>query len=341
LSLRLDAAGAYFQNIPVFLYAWRSHSQSTAQNRNQKDFATPAGIQALQDYSNTCKLDWVITEGKMKTTYRAIPKIKAKHVVQVVVPYRDQKTITLKAIRSVLSQKHVELRVTAVDNQSEDRSIQSELEALKVEVLRIDEPFNYSRINNLAVHRSRYYSETDSVLFLNNDVELEPDALEEMTRWLDQPKVGMIGAKLNYPNGNLQHGGVLLDPFESGHVVQWVHIDGNCLPNQLGFSNILGVCDAVTGACALLKKENFLKVGGFDEIWYPIAFSDTDLATKLRRIGLYSLYTPYACGVHYESLSRSKSGYEQYESSYWLFRNTEHRETPQERLKNFRFLTKS
>jgi GT2 family glycosyltransferase len=95
----------------------------------------------------------------------------------------------------------------------------------------------------------------------------------------------------------------------------------------------------VTAACLLVKKETFLKVGGFDEIWYPIAFSDTDLAMRVRRLGLYSLYTPFASGVHYESASRGPGVYEEPEASYWHYRSTEKRNIPQENLKHHVFLT--
>ena len=158
LCLRLDAAGIRFQLVPFFLYAWRVHSGSTAFSLGVKDYATPAGVTALRDYCAQKKLDWEITPGFMKTTYRAIPRLNVRREVQVIIPYRDQKEMTLRAVRSALAQRGMTVRITAVDNQSEDLSIRQEIEALGGEVIRVDEPFNYSRLNNIGVRTGRYAS---------------------------------------------------------------------------------------------------------------------------------------------------------------------------------------
>ncbi len=324
LSLRLEQHGAIFQNVPFFLYAWRAHADSTAQNIDQKDYATPAGILALSEYAAAKGLDWEITEGAMKTQYRAKPRLKSQQRVHVIIPFRDQQELTLLSLKHLLAQKNVELAVSLINNRSQDLELLRTLAELPVEVLEVDEPFNFSRLCNLGVQRSQFATSFENVLFLNNDVLLEPDALEEMTRWLEQPKIGMIGAKLLYPNGNLQHGGITMNG-NSAIRMQWCHIDGNQPPEHWAWSKFLQVCDAVTGACALLKKENFWRVGGFDEIWYPISYSDTHLACKLRELGLYSLYTPYAQGIHRGSVSRGFEKYEDFESSYWLHRQTSRR----------------
>jgi GT2 family glycosyltransferase len=334
LCLRLDLADAQFQNVPFCLYAWRAHTGSTAKAAASKNYATPSGLQALKDYAQKKGLRWTISEGNFPTVYRAIPEIKTQHKVHVIIPYKDQKELTLKAVKSVLNQKNVSICITAIDNRSQDTSIADELTEKNIEVLRVDEPFNYSRLNNLAVQNSRWSSSADCLLFLNNDVELSEGAVEELLRWIDQPKVGVVGAQLLYPNKRIQHGGIMLDIKGPMHRMSWGHVDVNMPPENAWSSQILGIRDAVTAACLLMKRETFLKVGGFDAVWYPIAYSDTDLSVKVRRLGLYCFYTPYAWGIHYESATRGPGVYETPEASFWMFKSAHDREIQKKYLKH-------
>ncbi len=327
LVLRLDLAGATFHNVPCYLYAWRMHSQSTAKDINQKPFANETSIRALSDYSKSKNLDWQWEPGYLPCTYRAIPQLKKTPSIHVIILFKDQKELTLKAVDSILQQQGVHTKITAVNNQSSDTSIAEELQERGVEVLSIHEPFNYSRLNNLAVKNSRVGDSCDTLLFLNNDVELQPDALLEMARWIDQPQIGMVGCRLHYPNGLLQHGGIVL--FDEGptNEMTWNHIEKQFSFEEMIATKLLGVRDAVTAACAMIKRQTFLDVGGFNEIWYPVAYSDTNLAVKLKHKGLWCFYTPYAVGTHHESVSRGQDNIEDYEMSSWL-----HRQFVQQRL---------
>jgi GT2 family glycosyltransferase len=311
LILRLDALGAHFQHIPVFLYSHRSTSL-----KNQQVL-----LKALEDYSATKGLNWQWSI--VLDSIRVQPPLP-KHSVQVIIPFKDQKEMTLKCIQKVLIQKDVSCHITAIDNRSQDPSIAKEIQALGGEVLFIDEPFNYSRLNNLAVKNTS--SNCDILLFLNNDVELESDAIAEMLRWIDQPNIGMVGCRLHYPNGKIQHGGVKLNPksLQLEPEMRWEHIDCLYPLEKAQQAKKILITEAVTAACALVKKEVFLEVGGFDEVWYPIGFSDTNLALKIRNKGLLCLYTPFASGIHHESISR-KTSIEDFESTWWLHHLVEKR----------------
>jgi O-antigen biosynthesis protein len=308
LLLRLDLAGANFESIPLPLYYRRLKAKKP--EIDIKHF-----LKALEEYAEGKRLDWTFEQGYISNSVRAIPEQKA-HQIQVIIPFKDQKDLTMRCIASVLKQKGVTFQITAVDNGSQDTSIASQIESLGGEVFRVDEPFNYSRLNNLAIARAQNAKACDLVLFLNNDVELDENALSEMVRWIDQPSIGMVGARLHYPNGMLQHGGVRLDEHFDSDQLHWEHIEKLQCFEEMQEAKVHSIMDAVTAACALIKKETFLKVGGFDEIWYPIGFSDTHLAMKLKKIGLYSFYTPYAFGVHHESISR-KFFLEDVENSRW------------------------
>lgn len=309
LILRLDIAKAFFLNIPFYLYAARSST---------KEYNAIADKRALMDYAKARQLDWQITEGYLLGTYRAIPKLKKSPSIHVIVPFKDQKDLTLRAVKCALEQSEVNVKVTAVDNGSHDNTIRQELQALGVEVLVIDEPFNYSRLNNLAVKQTQIGKECELLLFLNNDVDLDREALLEMCRWIHQPSVGMVGCRLHYPDGTLQHGGVELYSHGPIHRMTWEHVERFRPFEKMQCTKKIRVTKAVTAACALVKRSVFCEIGGFDEVWYPIAYSDTNLAVKLAQKGLWCLYTPYAFGVHHESVSRKNHHIEDFENSAWL-----------------------
>jgi GT2 family glycosyltransferase len=311
LLLRLDLADSHFETIPLSLYYRREKPK-----KYHKEMHLNIFIKALEDYAKNKGLDWTFDQGYLSNSVRAIPKTH-NHKIQIVIPFKEQKELTLRCIDSILKQKGVSFQITAVDNASNDLSIGYIIREHGGEVLRVDEPFNYSRLNNLAVNDSKAAKDCDLVLFLNNDVELDENALLEMVRWIDQPSIGMVGARLHYPNGQLQHGGVTLNEHFLKEQLCWEHIEKFKSFEEMKETKVHAIVEAVTAACALVKKEDYLKVGGFDEIWYPIGFSDTNLAMKLKKIGLKCFYTPYAFGIHHESISR-KISLEDVESSRWL-----------------------
>lgn len=313
LILRLNTAGAKFLNVPIYLYAKRFGKKIPLKHESQE-----AILSAFQDYIQAKGLNWKVEQGYLPKCCRAIPKLKNIPSIHVIIPYHNQKKLTISAIKHILVQQGVNIKVTAVDNNSTDASIAPELEALGVEVLKIAEPFNYSRLNNLAVHSSRLGAECKYLLFLNNDVDLAIDAVEEMCRWIDQPGIGMVGCRLNYPNGNLQHGGMDLDKNSPTYRMSWVHSEKHRSFELLEKTKTIRISDALTGACILMKRQEFLSLGGFDEIWYPIACSDTLLAIKLKAKKQACLYTPYAVGIHHESASRPVYNLEDYEMLRWL-----------------------
>ncbi|HEV8051195.1 MAG TPA: glycosyltransferase [Parachlamydiaceae bacterium] len=312
LILRLDLADADFTTIPISLYSSRTNSRPQQNKLNPNAY-----MQALRAYSDRKGLNWTFEEGYLPNNLRAIPQNIKEHKIQIIIPFKDQKELTLRCVSSILKQSKVHFKITAVDNGSKDLSIESALRELDIEVMRIDEPFNYSRLNNLAVANTKTAQDCDLILFLNNDVELDENALVEMLGWIDQPGIGMVGARLHYPSGQLQHGGIILNKYRFPEHMWWEHTEKFKTFDEMVETKKHAIVDAVTTACALMTKENFLKVGGFDEIWHPIAFSDTSLAVKLDKQGLKCFYTPYAFGIHHESITRKES-IEDVENSRWL-----------------------
>jgi O-antigen biosynthesis protein len=313
LMLRLDAAKAVFRHVPCPLYIRRKEDFQKKSHRD-KNLVT-----AFRDYSKAKKLDWQISSGYKEGTVRAEPHLSSVPVVHAIILFKDKLDLVLAAVKSLFNQRGVQVKITALASQGSDDEIVKCLTAMGVEVLKIDEPFNYSRLNNYAIENSKISSEDEALLLFNDDVELEENAVLEMTRWLDQPQIGIVGCRLHYPAGPLQHGGVDLCRKSSALWHLWYHPECHVNFEESNLSRVIRICPAVTAAAVLIKRKVYLQVGGFDEVCYPITYSDTNLSVRLKAHGYLALYTPYAFGNHHESVSRGKHpDIEDFEKSSWL-----------------------
>jgi O-antigen biosynthesis protein len=131
------------------------------------------------------------------------------------------------------------------------------------------------------------------ILFLNNDTESHSAGwLDRLIVWTSLPSIGAVGAKLLYPDGRLQHAGVVIGV--DGHAT---HFERFRPPDEPGFFERINVpheVSAVTGACLAVEKAKFDAVGGFDEVNLPVEFSDIDLCLRLRERGWTALIEPAA-----------------------------------------------
>jgi GT2 family glycosyltransferase len=159
--------------------------------------------------------------------------------------------------------------------------------------------FNYSRLNNRAAAQAR----GDILLFLNNDTEVEtPEWLTEMVSHAARTEVGAVGARLWWPDGTLQHGGVILGlGGVAGHA--FPHIPRGH-PGYFNRAMLQQNCSAVTGACMAVRKVVFEELGGFDEENLGVTFNDIDFCLRLTQAGYRIVWTPYANLIHHESASR-------------------------------------
>jgi GT2 family glycosyltransferase len=160
-------------------------------------------------------------------------------------------------------------------------------------------PFNYSRLNNRAAVEAR----GAILVFLNNDTEIdEAGWLTEMVSHAARKEVGAVGARLWYPDGTLQHGGVILGlGGVAGHA--FPHIPRGH-PGYFNRAMLQQNCSAVTGACMAMRKEVFEELSGFDEENLGVSFNDIDLSLRLTQAGYRIVWTPYANLIHHESASR-------------------------------------
>ena len=179
-------------------------------------------------------------------------------------------------------------------------------------VVECNEPFNWARLNNIGVR----HATGDLYLFLNDDIEItSPDWLEQLVRQALRPDAGAVGALLYYPNGALQHTGVLLVNYGGGGI----HLLHKRMPGESIYRQLHATVREVsanTGACLLVTREKFEQIGGFDEE-LAVVGNDVDLCLRLLDAGYRNVWTPLCSLIHHESISRKTSVPKEDEQAMW------------------------
>ena len=198
--------------------------------------------------------------------------------------------------------KRMNAKIMVVDNDSTDADTLryiAKIEKRVATVLRVAGEFNFPQLINCAVKAA----ETDVLCLLNNDIKALDDRwLEEMVSRIAEDDVGAVGALLVWPSGVVQHGGVVLGPGFSAK-----HAFNDQINTDSAYGDLLRVaheCSAVTAACMVTRRDDFLEVGGMDEVRFPVNFNDIDYCLKLRSLGKRIVFTPHAKLLHLEWASR-------------------------------------
>ena len=229
-------------------------------------------------------------------------------LVSIIVPTKDQLPILQRCVESLLEKTaytHYELLI--VDNASETAEARAWLAGVeqmgedKVRVLRYPHPFNYSAINNMAAREAR----GEYLVLLNNDTAVISETwLDELLNHALRPEVGITGAKLLYPDGKIQHAGVVLglrgpadhpfigEPMNAPGYMQRLQVDQNY--------------SAVTAACLMIRTSLYHEVGGLDEERFKVSYNDVDLCLKVRETGHLIVWTPHALVMHEGSVSQKR-----------------------------------
>ena len=233
------------------------------------------------------------------------PNQKQWPSVSLIVPTRDQLHYLQPCIEGLRNNTdYPSLEIIVVDNDSHEPATLAYLNTLQqqgIKVLRYPHAFNYAAINNWAVE----HANRDIIGLINNDIAVqEPGWLKAMVTQLCRPNVGAVGAKLLWPNGMVQHGGVVVGINQlAGHAGNTLYKDD---PGYLGLNLVAKEQSAVTAACLLVAKADYQALGGFNADRYPVAFNDVDLCLHLREAGKRIVWTPDAVLTHAESASRGK-----------------------------------
>lgn len=293
---------AQIVHIPRVLYHWRIHAQSTASSMDAKPYAVVAGERALNEHLARTGVQGEAAHVGMGYRVRyALPPSPPQ--VSIIIPTRNAHALVRQCVESIQKRtRYPDWEILLVDNGSDEPAALAYFKQLaqqpRIRVLRDAQPFNYSVLNNAAVAQAQ----GDVIALVNNDIEVRsPDWLGEMVSLALQPGVGAVGARLWYPDGTLQHGGVLLVP-------EGVALHANKgLPRGLngyaGRGALLQSFSAVTAACLVVRKAVYAETGGLDED-LAVAYNDIDFCLRLRALGYRNLWTPYAELVHHESATR-------------------------------------
>ena len=223
--------------------------------------------------------------------------------VSLIIPTRDNAAMLEVCIRSIRDHtQYPDYEILVIDNGSVEpatKHLFAELAAdPRVRILPRPGPFNFSALNNSAVREAT----GDIVAMINNDIEAtESGWLDEMAALAARPEVGCVGARLLYPNGGLQHGGIIIGlGGVAGHAHRFAPASERGYLDRL---QMVQNVSAVTAACLLVRRKVFDEVGGLDET-LTVAFNDVDFCLKVRAAGYRNLWTPFATLIHHESMSR-------------------------------------
>lgn len=293
-------------HIPKVLYHWRSHKASTASTPAAKLYAFEAGKKAIEAHYRRCGIDAKVESLEEHGFYKTEYKIIGNPKISIVIPNKDHINDLRKCIDSIdtISDYRNYEFIIVENNSTEEQTFEyykTIEEKENVKVLYWDKEFNYSAINNFGVSKAS----GDYILLLNNDTEIiNPDCLSQMLGYCQREDVGIVGARLYYEDGSIQHAGVIIGfGGTAGHAFVGMYEN-----EDIYMSRTKVACDysAVTAACLMVKKEVFQQVEGLDEN-LKVAFNDVDFCMKVRKLGKLVVYNPNAKLVHYESKSR---GYE-------------------------------
>lgn len=222
--------------------------------------------------------------------------------VSVIIPTRDRADLLRTCLEGLSATDYPDLDIIIVDNGSTDPQALAflhSLDARRFRVVRHEGAFNFAAINNRASRHAR----GEVLCLLNNDIEvLEPGWLAIMVQQAMRDDVGAVGAQLLYPDGRIQHAGVVLGVGRAaGHAHRFLG------PDEEGYfrrHQLPQHISAVTAACLVVQRDRFLAIGGFDEANFAVAFNDVDLCLRLNQRGWQAFYEPRARLVHHESVSR-------------------------------------
>jgi GT2 family glycosyltransferase len=268
----------------------------------------PDEAAALQAHLQRRGYDAAQVHARRPRQYRIEYGHAGRPLVSIVVPTKDQLPMLSRCVESLLEKtRYPHYEVLIVDNGSTDADARVWLDGVaamgeeRVRVLSYPHPFNFSAINNFAARQAR----GEYLVLLNNDTAvLDGGWLDALLNHAQRAEVGIVGAKLLYPDGGVQHAGVVLGlrgpaehpllhaPADAPGYMQRLQLDQNY--------------SAVTAACLMIRKEVYDAVGGMDEGAFAVSYNDVDLCLKVGAAGYLTVWTPDALLLHEGSVSQKQ-----------------------------------
>ncbi len=311
MILRLTSRAKCVVHVPKLLYYWRSHAGSVASDINAKSYAIEAakGAVAAHLKARGFKNFEISSTKAFETIFQIKYEILGNPRVSIIIPNKDHLEDLSRCITSILERStYDDIEIIVVENNSATEEIFDYYRKIQenpaVHVITYKGEFNYSRINNLGVSEAS----GEYILLLNNDTQvITPDWIEELLMYAQRRDVGAVGAKLYYEDRTIQHAGVVLG---LGAHRTAGHSHYRVASQNLGYMGRLCYAQnvmAVTGACLMMRKALYVKLGGLEEA-FAVSLNDVDLCVRAWRAGYVNVFTPFAELYHYESVSRGSDG---------------------------------
>jgi GT2 family glycosyltransferase len=307
LILRVSERARRIAHVPRVLYHWCATPGSAAADAHAKPYAREAGRRAVGEHMArlglAAEVQHLPTPGHFRVRR---PPAEPAPTVSVVMPtagtrrpvWGVTRTLVLDALSSLLdvTADGEDLEVVVVVDPETPSAVVRAIDALPVKLLRAEGAFNYSSRCNEGVAASS----GELVVLLNDDVRVEqPDWLQVMCGFFAESDVGVVGARLLYADGTLQHGGILLNE-QPLHIFHGFAGDD---PGPFGLLELDREVSAVTGACLVTRRKLWDELGGLPEE-FAVAFNDLDYCLRVRASGRRVLWTAHATLYHFESQTR-------------------------------------
>jgi len=306
-ALRVTEVSDRVGHIPRVLYHWRALPGSTAASASAKPEGFGAGRRAVQEAlerrgvrATARQPKWAIDAGCGIFTH-TFPDEGPR--VAIIVPTRNNVATLRACLASLGKTTYKNYEVIVVDDDSDGAETRAFLGQTPHTVLRIPRlagHFNFAALNNRAVETT----DADLVLFLNDDTEvIAPEWLSQMVGYLGLPDVGAVGARLRFPDGRLQHAGIVHGYYHglAGPAFKSEPVSSH---GYLSYTRVARNYSAVTAACLLTRREIFVRLGGFDAERFAVAYNDVDYCYRLGAAGYRVVYCPTAELLHREGASR-------------------------------------
>jgi GT2 family glycosyltransferase len=306
-ALRATEKARRVVHIPLVLYHWRATPGSTATSGAAKPESFERARRAIDEAlerrgsaGRAAQPDWAARGGLGLFTH-AFPDEGPS--VAVLIPTKNHRATLARCLDSLAKTTYRNYEVVVIDNESDDPATCDYLARLPLRVLHVGNPgpqFSFAHVNNVAARAV----DAEYLLFLNDDTEvIAPSWLSAMVGYVQLDGVGAVGARLVYPDGRVQHAGVLHGYYGGlpGPAFKLAPADE---PGYLAYAAVARNYGAVTAACMLTPRRLFLEQGGFDGERFAVAYNDVDYGFRLEAGGLRCVYAPGATLLHHEGHSR-------------------------------------
>jgi len=307
LFLRITAQTDKIYHIPKIIYTWRKSPTSTAQTADSKPYAYINQKKVLRHNVAARGINAYVEAHPALGFWRTRYVIKDTPLVSIVIPTKNNLKFIKRCVDSVIENtSYPYFEVVVVDTGSTDPEVEAYYTKTlannpEISIVRWKKAFNFSGACNLGAEKSK----GEYLLFLNNDTEvISPDWIQGLLEHAQRPGIGMVGAKLYFPNETIQHAGVVLSERDIAFHPFYGQEPTLDIFSYIYIANVRNTA-AVTAACSMVSRKKFDEVGGFDTE-LRVTYNDVDLCLKLLDKGYRNVYNPFVELFHFESISVGK-----------------------------------